>query len=878
MAGNRTLIGTKLNPPGARGNVVVRQRLFNLLDAGLRPGIRLILVSAPAGYGKTTLAAAWLTNLDNPRAWLSLEEAENEPLRFLAYLGAALVRQAPEFGAYVDSLAGAPQLPTAEVVAAELVNALIPSPSPSFLVLDDYHALTNPYVHDLIRVLLPHLPPHFRLLLVTREDPPFPLGRLRVRGELVEARMKDLCFTLEEAQEFLQAMGLALRREAVASCAERTEGWAAGLQLAALSLQGRSPEETEAFLAVFSGSHRYVIDYLVDEVLGRQAPALRGFLRRTAVLDRFTPQLCDAVTGRDDSRELLRTVEAHNLFLIPLDEGREWFRYHHLFADSLRTELDKAERTEVHLRAARWFEERGDLPEAVEQALAAGELREAARLIEAALPEMFLHSEREVATLRTWLEALPDEVLRASGELFAVKPWAQYLAGHPREAGAFLAGLSAAERAGISAYNRGRLLSLEAHMASRRGDNARTAGLARKALAALGGEADPITRASTLNTLGQSLARLGDLDGAESAFQEAHELTKPFPQAFISVVTVACLSRLLELSGRRREAETICRRSYQSLLDGVGRPSAFGGILAVRLGIMAYEADELFEARMLLETGLELRRAIAYLEDLQGEEKLALTLDALGEPAAALETLQAGRGPGVSEDDLFTSTAVEAELRRRHGETVAAWRWAEEWRLSLQDSPSMPRESGYLTYLRLLLEIGRPDQASALVERMAAKAEAEGRLNRLISLRALQALALEALGRRAEAVAALRQAVTLAAPEGYVRAFLDQGPAVAPLLTMVRDTAPAFVARLATAFSASAAGPTGRQAQLVEALTERELGLLKLLAEGFSNEEISRRLYISLNTTKWHLKSIFGKLAAGSRTQAVAKARELALL
>jgi LuxR family maltose regulon positive regulatory protein len=430
----------------------------------------------------------------------------------------------------------------------------------------------------------------------------------------------------------------------------------------------------------------------------------------------------------------------------------------------------------------------------------------------------------------------------------------------------------------MSAYNQGRLLGLEANIALRQGDNARAADLARAALGSIDAEVDPMSCAWTLNTLGASLARLGDMSGAEHAFHQAYEFTGTFPRAFVSVVIVSSLGSLLDLRGRRREAEAICRRTYQSFLDGVGRPSAYGGILAVRLGVMAYEADGLFEARLLLETGLELRRAIAYLEDTYGEEHLALTLDALGEHAAAMETLQVGRRPHDSEDGLFSITAVEAELRRRHGETAAAMRWAEEWRLSPADLPNMRREPGYLTYLRLLLDLGRPEQASALVERMAAKAAAEGRLNRLIPLRVLQALALEALGRREEAVAALGRAVALAAPEGYVRAFLDQGPAVAPLLPLVRDTAPAFVARLAAALGASEAGPAGAPAQLVEALTERELELLKLLTEGLSNEELSRRLYISLNTTKWHLKSIFGKLAAGNRTQAVARARELALV
>ncbi|MGE5599472.1 MAG: LuxR C-terminal-related transcriptional regulator [Bacteroidota bacterium] len=878
MAGIGTLIETKLHPPCARPQLVARPRLYNLLDAGMRPGCRLILISAPAGYGKSTLAAAWLAGLHIDGAWLSLEESENEPIRFLAYLGAALAKPAPEFSAYIGSLAGAPQLPAAQTVAAELVNAIIPSPNPFLLVLDDDHVITNPYPHDLLRVLLQHLPPHLRLMLITRVDPPFPLNRMRARGELTEVRMEDLCFTMAEAKEFLQAMGLALRDEAIVSCAARTEGWVAGLQLAALSLQGRDPKETEEFLAAFGGSHRYIIDYLVEEVLSRQDPSIREFLRRTAVLDRFTPSLCDAVTGRDDSRQMLRQIETDNLFLIPLDGEREWFRYHHLFADSLRTEMGKAERAEVHALAAAWFEKQGDLPEAVDQALAAGEMAEAARLIDAASLQMLTQGEREMATLRDWLEALPDEILRANSGLSVGKPWAQYITGRRREAEASLLGMSAAQRAGITPCHRGRLLSLEALMAIGQAEDARAAGLAREALVLMGDEADPMTRASTLTTLGAGLLHLGDTEGAEAAFREANELAKAFPGAFISVVTASSLGSLLDLRGRRREAEMLCRPLYRSLLDETGRPSVYGGILAVRLGVMAYEADELFEARLLLETGLELRRAIGYLDDTQGEESLAFALYALGEDAAALETLQAGRSQHDSEDELFTIAAAEAELRRRRGETAAAARWAEEWRLSPHDAPNMRREPGYLTYLRLLLDLGRPEQASDLAARMAAQTEAGGRTSRLIPLLVLEALALAARGRREEAVAALGRAVALAAPEGYVRAFLDQGPAVAPLLPMVRDTAPAFVDRLAAGFSNTQAGPAGTHAELVEPLTEREGELLPLLAAGLSNEEISRRLYISLNTTKWHLKSIFGKLAVANRVQAVARAREMGLI
>ena len=873
MAGSQTLIGTKLHPPCARSSPVPRPRLGKLLDSGMRPGCRLILISAPAGYGKTTLAAAWLNGLSTDHAWLSLEEAENDPVRFLAYLSAALERAAPEFGAYVGSLAGASQPPAAETVAAELINAIIPLSSPFVLALDDYHAITGTYPHELMRFLLYHQPPHFHLLLATREDPPFPLNRMRVRGEMTEVRMEDLRFVAEEAKEFFRAMGVALREDTVASCTERTEGWAAGLQLAALSLHGRNPDETENFLAAFSGSHRYVIDYLVDEVLSRQKPRIRDFLRRTAVLDRFTPPLCDEVTGRDDSREALREIETNNLFLIPLDGEREWFRYHHLFADSLRMEIDKPARTEVHLRAARWFEDRGDLPEAVRQVLAAGETGEAARLIAMAAPEMLLRG--ELITLSDWLEALPEEVLCASDDLTATRPWILYLTGRREEAAALLAQIPAERYAGMPAANRGRLLGLQASLAGYLGDHARAADLAREVLLFV---SDPVDRVSALNALGQSLQRLGNLTGAETAFREAHTLAGAFPRTYISVSTAVCLSYLLDLQGRRREAESICRHQYRTVLDETGKPLPYGGVLAARLGILIYDANELTEARFLLETGLELWRGLPIQWHMQGCEKLALTLDALGEYDSALAVLRRGKRANSSKDELFTYTSIEAELKRRHGETAAVRRWAETWRLTPDDPPNVRKESGYLTYIRLLLDLGRPAQTVNLLDGLASREEESGRLSRLIPLRVLQALALEALGRREEAAQALGQAVTLAAPEGYVRAFLDQGPGVAALLPLVRDTAPAFVDLLSEGFNVSGAGSTESHARLVEPLTEREIELLRLLAEGLSNDEISRRLFISLNTTKWHLKSIFGKLAAGNRTQAVARAREIGII
>lgn len=687
--------------------------------------------------------------------------------------------------------------------------------------------------------------------------------------------MKDLRFTAEEAEEFLRSMGLVLRDGAVAYCVARTEGWAAGLQLAALSLQGCNPEQAEAFLSSFSGSHRYIIDYLVDEVLGRQDPPVREFLRRTSVLERFSPSLCDAVTGRDDSLEVLREIEAKNLFLISLDGEREWFRYHHLFADSLRGESTEIDKADLHRRAARWFESRGDLPEAVRQALLAGEHGEAARLISAAATEMLLRGEH--ATLRDWLEILPGEVVCASDDLIAVKPWVLCLTGRIREAGDFLAQISGTRRAGLNARNLSLILRLEATLASHRGDNACAVDLAHQALQLIDEKDDPVSRASTLAILGQNVQRLGDVGGAELAFREACTLVIDSPRTLVSVEATLSLCYLLGLRGRRREAEMICRRHYQAILDGGNRPLAFGGILAMQLGVLSYDANELVAARNLFETGVELSRAVSLHWDAQGEERLALTLDALGEYEAALEVLRGVHRPEDSVDAIFSSTAVEAEIRRRHGEIDAVQRWAAKWSLAPGDPPNGRRELGYLTYIRLLLDLEQPEQALILLSGFISIAKQMGRLNRLIALWVLRALALEALGRREEAVAALRPAVAMAAPEGYIRAFLDQGPAVAGLLPLVRDTAPTFVDGLLTSFRTLGAEVDDGRVSLPEPLTDRECELLKLLAVGLSNEEISRLLHISPNTTKWHLRSIFGKLAVVNRTQAAVRAKELGI-
>ncbi|MGD8793817.1 MAG: hypothetical protein PVF47_14795, partial [Anaerolineae bacterium] len=420
------LLATKLHIPPIRPELVSRPRLIARLDTG--PDRKVALVSAPAGFGKTTLVAEWLAGQARPFAWLSLDEGDNDPVRFVTYLIAALQRVDEGLGQGVQTLLGAPQLPPVEGVVTPLVNDLAATPEPLVLVLDDYHTIDTEWVHRAVEFLLTHQPPQLHLVLVTRQDPPLPLPRLRVRGQMIEVTEEDLRFTGEEAHDFLaRALGAGLDGEIVAALEARTEGWVAGLQLAALSMRSRPEAQIAEFVRLFRGSHRHVIDYLAEEVLAQQPVEVRDFLRQTSILERFTAPLCDALTGRDDSRALLRRLDEANLFLVPLDDRRQWYRYHHLFADFLRTELDPQHEAALHGKASRWLVEQGLLPEAVKHALASGDVARAARVIRLASAEAFRAA--SFVMLQGWLDALSDEVVRADGELAVFQGFMLFFAG-----------------------------------------------------------------------------------------------------------------------------------------------------------------------------------------------------------------------------------------------------------------------------------------------------------------------------------------------------------------------------------------------------------------------------------------------------------------
>jgi ATP/maltotriose-dependent transcriptional regulator MalT len=908
--GRDVLLTTKLHRPHTRPGFVPRPRLAGRL-AHTRGG-ELTLVCAPAGFGKTALVADWSQRDPRPVAWLSLDEGDNDPARFWRHVAAALDRVWPGIAEGAAALLGGLQPASLEAVVTSLVNELDAMTEEVVLVLDDYHLIQAPPVHQSLAFLLEHLPASLRLVVASRADPPLPLARLRARGQLAELRERDLRFSPQEAAELLRAaVGPDLPEAAVAVLGERTEGWVAGLQLAALSLRGHA--DPAGFVATFSGSQRYVLDYLTEEVLDRQPQPLRRFLLQTSVLERLCGQLCYAVTGRADSQQLLEQVERANLFLVPLDEVRGWWRYHHLFADLLRARLEQEQPERVaglHQAAAAWSEQQGLVDDAVRHGLAAGDTVWAARLLERHLDRLLLQGEG--ATLRRWLDRLPGDLAGSRPRLLLAQARLALIGGRPE---AVEGPLNAAEQAFADAADEpyqpsvGRAASLMANvpatialdrafLAALRGDAEQVSMFARRALAEIGeGERMLDIYASGHLAVAEWLG--GRLLEAEHGFTSTIARWRAAGERFLAVR----LAEFLGLAQRDQGRLDAALETYQQALEDVGVPGGpvlpAAGIAHVGMAGVLYERDQLDAALEHVTDGIALSRQLAYTQPLAtGLATLAWIRQAADDPAGALDAIEeAGRvapGPGVA-NLLNPVPAQRARLLLAQGDVAAATRWTRQRGLSVNDEVRYPREGEYLVLARVLLARDQPDQALGLLERVHARAAAQGRTGSVIEARALQALALDTIGDEADALAALAESVALAAPEGYRRVHVDEGAPMAALLgkLMTAGTAPVAaasdiplddLARLAQVFAGDGApvGQHGGHAAVVpglaEPLSDREVQVLRLVAAGRSNREIADELVVVLDTVKKHVGHLLDKLGAANRTQAVARARELGLL
>ena len=883
------LLESKLHAPRRHREVVARLRLDQRLDRDALPGV--VLVSAPAGFGKTTLLTEWLAageEASKRTAWLSLDRRDSDPSVFWSYVIAAARKVAPEVG--TDALATLQSTPTAlESIVATLLNDLAGLEGDVVLVLDDYHLVESMEVQESMLFLVEHLPAQLHLLVASRADPPWPLAGLRARGELLEVRAADLRFTGDEAAVYLNdAMGLDLTAEDVGALEGRTEGWIAALQLAALSLKDR--DDPGAFIAGFAGDDRFVVDYLVDEVLNRQPDDIRTFLLETSILNRLTPPLCAAVTGHRDAKATLETLERSNLFLVALDARRQWYRYHHLFADVLRARLtdEHPERVaDLHRRASDWFESDGDRAEAVRHALAAADLRRAAELIELAIPA--LRQARQEATLRAWLDALPGEVFANRPVLALGLVGARMGSGDSEGVGELLDSIEGwlgpdRPKHDMVVHDQVELRRLPAQaamyragLALLRGDLTGTVAHAERA-AGLSTDDDRLGRGAAAALTGLAQWADGDLEGGARQYAAA---IAEFEAAEYFADILGCSLGLADMQagqGHLRAAE----RTLTAGLDLAATHGPLRGTADMHIGLA-----ELHIERNELDTGAEHLRA-----SLELGERLALPQHAYrwrvvdarlraahGDHAGAVELL--GEAERRYNTDYSPKarpvTATTARVRLAAGDRAGAEQWAAESGLTADDAPAYLREYEHLTFARVLLAIGRGLDTVPLLERLLAAAEAGGREGSAVEAAALLALAHQAGGDTGQALAHLGDALTRAEPERFVRVFLDAGaPMTALLNAAVRQ---GRSVDQASALLAAGTTPTPERAQqgLVDELSSRELDVLRLLRSELSGPEIAAELVVSLNTVRTHTKNIFMKLGVTSRRAAVRRADELGL-
>lgn len=900
------ILETKLYVPSPRPDAVFRPRLTERLDEGVHS--RLMLVSAPAGFGKTTVVSDWAAGCNRLEsevrlAWLALDRKDGDPARFLTYVVAALRTVDPDLGQAVLAMLESPQPAPTESMLSALLNSIAALPYDIVLVLDDYHVLDSKAVDEALGFLVEHVPPRMHLVIATREDPLLPLARWRARGQLTELRAADLRFTSSETAEFLnRVMGLDLAQEDIAALETRTEGWIAGLQLAALSMQGRT--DPAGFIQAFTGSSRFVLDYLVEEVLGRQPEHTRDFLLRTAVLDSLCGALCDAVTGQRNGRATLERLERDNLFVVPLDGERQWYRYHHLFAEVLQVHLLEEQPGEIpalHRRASEWYEANGRRSDAIYHALLAKDPARAADLIELAGP-MTEDSSQSAAWL-TWARMLPDELICTRPALGVWLAWALLGGGELEAAEARLQDAERYLESGSSEpggdVDEAQLRPLFATIAVARAYNAHSVGdvpgtvkhaqQARELLP----ESDHPRHQQATALLGLTYWASGDLDAADGVFSDYVTRLLSVGNIPDALSAASVLPDIRIALGRLRDAVGAIEQLAESVLGaGESPPPAAAdlyrmqGELDLERGDLITAAEHLAASRRLSEqAGVPTWRYRCYV----AEARLS---EAQGDLQGALALLDEAERVFVRTPlpEFRPIAALKARVLVEQGRLAEAAAWARERGLSADDALSYLREFEHMTLARLLIAQHKREGvddaahgAMTLLERLLHAAEAGGRAGGVIEILALKALVHEALGDTPSALAALDRASAMAEPEGYARIFIAEGPPMASLLNAAaaREVAPDSARRLLAAFPSAGSDralPYGTRREVSDLLSEREIEVLTHIAAGSTNRQIAAALYLSPYTVKAHARSIYDKLDAHNRTQAVARARELGVL
>jgi LuxR family maltose regulon positive regulatory protein len=879
--------------------------LIERLDAGLDR--KLTLISAPAGFGKTTLLSDWIGRLDLPVAWVSLDEGDNDQTSFLVYFVAAL--QTIEERSYetVQAMLHAPQSPPIESILTELINEVASIEQNIILILDDYHVIEAQAVHDALSFLLDHLPPNIHLVITSRSDPLLKIPSLRAKGQVTELRAENLRFTTLEAARFLnQVMGLTLSEDDVLSLEIRTEGWITGLHLAALSIQ--DTEDAAGFISAFTGDDRYIVDYLVDEVLAQRPRGTQDFLLQTSILNRMTGSLCDAITGQEGGQELLERLDQANLFIVPLDNRRRWYRYHHLFADLLRQRLAEAANSQeiriLHQRASQWHEENDFLVEAVEHSLVAEDYDNVIRLIDLGSSELLMQSQQNL--LLKWQDDIPGELVASHPRFCMIIAWAWVSMGHPGEAEDCLQLIEQSlgtemvelfsERDRVEKIDSAvqsalvEIAVLRIELAIEQGNISQVFELSNLVLPYL--EDDDrrylFNQKEDLQTvvffvLGIAYKISGKLSQADEALSQAATLGKERGNVHIVSGSVGHLASVQSMQGHLRQAVSTCQRGLKLVQEMVGEHSPMSGLIHAELGNLLYEQNDLEIALHHLQEGIDVAKPWGFMEAfVHGYTGLARIRATQGDWDGAFAALDELAELGDS-NPVMVMPAVESLrvlLWLALGEIDAANRWAKNAGLDPEGEINYHRLGELMVFTHVLIARGSHNEAVDLLTRMIRTAEEAGWLGRVIEMRVLLALAHQARGENDESMIPLEKALSSAKPEGYVRVFVDEGDPMAALLSEAetRGIAPDYVSRLLAAFETDEVQVEPPSAtSLIEPLSERELEVLRLLKTELSGPEIADQMMIALSTMRTHTQNIYSKLGVSNRRAAVRRAEELNL-
>jgi LuxR family maltose regulon positive regulatory protein len=880
------ILATKLYIPPPRRELVLRPRLIERLNESLHR--KLTLISAPAGFGKTTLVSEWVAGCKRPTAWVSLDEGDNDPTRFLAYFVAALQSIEASIGKGVLGMLQSPQRPPTESILTALLNEITATPDTFVLILDDYHVIDAKTIDHTLTFLVEHLPPQMHLVIVTREDPQLPLARLRVRGQLTELRVTDLRFTPFEAAEFLNhRMGLNLSAEDITALEVRTEGWIAGLQLAAISLQGH--KDATGFIKSFTGSHHFVLDYLVEEVLQQQSESVQTFLLRTSILDRLCGPLCDAVLldPSASGQQTLAYLEHANLFIVPLDNERRWYRYHHLFADLLRQRLHQSIASskgdqmggvaELHRRASAWYEDNGLELEAFHHATAANDVEHAERLIEG--KGMPLHFRGAVAPVLNWLKSLPTKVLDDNPSLWTTYASVLLVTGQVTSVEQTLhsaeTALQDTEPDDKTRDLIGRIAAIRATSAVTLNQVETIIDQSRRALEYLHPN-NLAFRTSTIWKLGYAYHLQGDRAAASQAYTEVISIGRASGNMIFTLLATIGLGILQEAENQLYLAAQTYRHVLQLFGD---QPLPFASEAYLGLARLFYEWNDLDTAQQHAQQSIELARLIEYTDRVVACEVFLARLKLVRGDAAGAAAMLAKAGQSARQHNFVYRmpevAAGQVVTLLHQGNLAAAAELAETHELTISQA-------------RVHLTRGDTSTALAVLEPLRRQMEAKGWEDERLKVMVLQAVAHHAHGEKDRAMQLLGDALALAEPGGFIRLFVDEGTPMARLLSeaAAHGIMPDYAGKLLAVFeteqqkseekTALPAAPPARP--LIEPLSQRELEVLQLIAQGLSNREIGERLFVALTTVKGHNQKIFGKLQVQRRTEAVARARELGLL